>query len=138
MTNERRKAVFTLGGTLIIGFLLGMLIPGLFQKIREHRGRPERGIESEHKRDWFTGTINHIVKPDSAQARKIKPVTDWASARIDSLETSSNRDLAVVLDSVKMRIKPMVTAEQFKRLDEFDARAKGHWNGRGRHPGRGK
>jgi hypothetical protein len=141
MTSERKKAILTLTGTLIIGILLGMLIPGLFHKVR---GRGEGGYsdrrggsEIEHKREWFTGTIYRIIQPDSAQAKQIKPITQWAAARIDSLETSSNEGLAAVMDSVKMKLKPIITQEQFKRLDDFDARAKGHWQGgRGRHGSR--
>jgi len=135
MNSERKKAVLTLTGTLIIGVLLGMLVPGLFHKVkeREHRGRGDRGMEPEHKKEWFTGTIYKIIQPDSDQAKRIRPVTEWASRQIDSLEVSSNLGLAAVLDSVKKQLKPMITEEQFKRLDEFDSKAKGQWRGRGRH-----
>ncbi len=139
MNSERKKAVLTLTGTLIIGIFLGLLVPGLFHKVRErggdHRGggRGDRGREPENKKEWFTETIYRIIQPDSSQAKKIKPVTQWASNQIDSLEASSNHGLAAVLDSVKKQLKPVITEEQFKRLDEFDNKAKGHWRGRGHH-----
>lgn len=137
MNSERKKAVLTLAGTLIIGIFLGLLVPGLFHKVRErggnHRGRADGGRESENKKEWFTGTIYRILQPDSIQAKKIKPITEWASHQIDSLEASSNRGLANVLDSVKKQLQPIITEEQFRRLDEFDNRAKGRWRGRGHH-----
>src|SRR6478736_9390816 len=99
MTNERRKALLTLAGTLIIGILLGLLLPGLFHKMKGRNsagyGREKTGMD--HKREWFTGTINRIVQPDSSQANRIAPITKWAAAKIDSIETSSNNGLAAVL-----------------------------------------
>lgn len=133
MTNERKKAILTLTSTLIIGILLGMLVPGLFHKVRSHRGIGDRAIKPQQKREWFTGTIYKIIQPDSNQAKQIRPVAEWASIKIDSIEASSNQGLANVLDSVKKQIKPMITEEQFVRLEAFDAKAKGHWRGRGRN-----
>ena len=135
MTNERKKAILTLIATLIIGILLGMLLPGLFHKIkaRNYDGRKGGRSGMEHKREWFTGTIYRIVQPDSAQAKQIEPITRWAAGQIDSIEASSNRGLAAVMDSVKIKLKPIVTNEQLKRLDEFDAKAKGRWHSGGKH-----
>lgn len=135
MTSERKKAILTLVGTLVIGILLGMLLPGLFHKMRDRgmRGRDFKKPETEHKREWFTGTIYHIIQPDSAQTIQIKPVTTWAATEIDSVDASANQAMAKILDSVKVQLKPILTEEQFKRLDEFDTRAQKHWKGRGRH-----
>jgi len=135
MTNERKKAILTLAVTLIVGILLGMLLPGLFHKMNgrgyEKRGGGRPGMD--HKKEWFTGTIYRIVQPDSAQAKQIKPIAKWAASKIDSIEASSNRGLAAILDSVKIKLKPIITEEQFKRLNEFDSKAKGQWHGKGRH-----
>ncbi len=37
-----------------------------------------------------------------------------------------------VLDSVKSQLRPIITAEQQKRLDHFDANVKKKWKGRGK------
>lgn len=134
MNKDRRKAALILIAAVVAGMLLGLLIPGLFHKVRDrgHRGG-DRGRHPQEKKEWFTKTIYRIIEPDSNQMKQIKPITDWASQQIDSLETSSNRQLASVLDSVKQQLKPLVTEEQYKRLDEFENRASGHWEGRERH-----
>jgi hypothetical protein len=138
MNTERKKAILTLTGTLLIGILLGILVPGIVRKVRKEgdhaRGnRGGRKMEVENKKEWFTGAIYKIVQPDSNQIRKIKPIAEWASTQIDSIEASSNAGLATVLDSVKKQLKPIITEKQFKRLEEFDSKAKGHWRDRGRH-----
>ena len=129
MTTERRKAILILSGVLIVGFLIGFLTHGfVFNYQRHHmKQRGGRGHMSVNKKDWFIGTIYRIVQPDSGQTEAIKPITGWASAQIDSLEQYSNRRLADVLDSVKAQLKPIISADQYGRLDEFDSKARGHW-----------
>ena len=132
MTSERRKSILILCATLIVGILLGLLVPGFFHKYRggQHgRGGSNRG--GGHKKEWFAGTIYRVVKPDSTQAKQIKPITEWASQQIEAAEVESNAKLSAIMDSVKVQLKPILNEEQLKRLDEFDARAKGHWEGRG-------
>jgi len=134
MNKERRKAALILVAAVVAGVRLGLVIPGLVYKVKNkgHRGG-EPGRQPEDKKEWFTNTIYRIIEPDSNQVRKIKPITEWASRKIDSLEISSNYQLASVLDSVKQQLKPIITEEQYRRLDEFDNRASGHWRGRERH-----
>ncbi|HEX5168219.1 MAG TPA: hypothetical protein VFW11_03540 [Cyclobacteriaceae bacterium] len=134
MTNERKKSIIILVSTLTIGIILGILIPGFFYKVNHrqlHSGQPRH--EPPGKREWFVGTINRIVMPDSAQSRQIRPITAWAATEIDSIEQRANAQMGNVLDSVKSQLKPILTPGQWERLDKFDAEAKGRWNGRRRH-----
>jgi hypothetical protein len=139
MNKERRNAVLIVVGAVIVGIFLGLLVPGLFHKLNERggHGRGDRGHgkgddRPVNKKEWFKNTLYHIIEPDNSQLSKIEPITQWASKRIDSLEASSNRQLASVLDSVRAQLKPIITEEQFKRLSEFKDRADGHWRGKGR------
>jgi hypothetical protein len=133
MTRERRITVLVLIGTLIVGVLIGMLTPGLFHKYRggmQHgHGRP--GHSDEGKKEWFAHTIDRIVQPDSIQAKKIEPITTWASQQIESLEISSNARMSEIMDSVKEQLQPILTEEQQKRLSEFHNTARGKWKGDG-------
>ena len=134
MTSERRKSILILCATLIVGILIGLLVPGFFHKYqggRQH-GRGGRDMGNERKKEWFASTIYRIVKPDSVQAKQIKPIADWATQRIEAIEIFSNARMNAVLDSVKSQLKPILTEEQQQRLDEFNTRAKKQWNGGGR------
>ena len=132
MTSERKKTILILIGVLILGFLSGFLVHGfVFRQQRSHQQeRSGQAQMREHKKDWFVGTIHRIVRPDSAQAKQIKPITTRAAAQIDSVERYSNQQLADILDSVKVQLEPILTPEQLQRLNDFDSRAKGHWRGR--------
>lgn len=136
MTTERKKAILILSAVLIVGFLSGFLVHGFIGRYqRNHQQeRGGRGRMPGDKKDWFVGTIYRIVQPDSAQLKEIKPITQWAAAQIDSVERNSNQRLADILDSVKVQLKPIITSEQLQRLDEFDAKARGHWRGRRKGP----
>lgn len=133
MTSERKKTILILCATLVVGILIGLLVPGIFHKYRGNRqyGRGHYDRGSDHKKEWFVGTINRVVKPDSAQARQIKPITDWASQQIEAVEISSNSQMSAILDSVKTQLKPILTAEQQQRLTQFHSKAQGRWRGNG-------
>jgi hypothetical protein len=131
MTSERRKSILILSATLIVGILIGLLVPGFFHKYEGRRhGRGGREISNERKKEWFASTIYKIVKPDSAQVKQIKPITEWASQQIEAIEISSNSQMSAVLDSVKVQLKPILTDEQQQRLVEFHERAQGRWKGK--------
>lgn len=136
MTSERRKSILILCATLLVGILIGLLVPGFFHKYDGRRhGRGGREITNEGKKEWFASTIYKIVKPDSAQAKQIRPITDWASQQIEVIEVSSNSQMSAVLDSVKSQLKPILTEEQQQRLVEFHEKAQGRWKGNGDRKG---
>jgi len=133
MTSERRKSILILCATLLVGILVGLLVPGFFHKYEGRRhGRGGREMSNEGKKEWFAGTIYRVVKPDSAQAKQIKPITDWAAQQIEAIEVSSNSQMSAVLDSVKAQLKPIRTEEQQQRLVEFHEKAEGRWRGHDR------
>ena len=140
MTSERKKSIFILCFTLLVGILLGLLVPGFFHKLEARRGHDSpnhggRAYDSDHKKQWFVGTINRIIEADSVQAKQIRPVTEWAAMQIDSIEQSANRRMSALLDTLRIQLRPIITDAQMNRLEEFDTRAKENWRGRG-HPER--
>lgn len=129
MTSERKKAIATLSATLLVGIFIGILVPGFVGRFREGGRHPMevRGRRGDDKKAWFEHTLYKVVQPDSAQAQKIKPITAWASEQVAQIENTSNQELSKVMDSVNVQLKPIVTPEQLKRLDNFSERARGHW-----------
>lgn len=138
MTTERIKSIGILVATLIIGVFLGLLVPGLFHKFDRRHGMERGGPMPERKGDWFVRTLHRIVQPTSEQEAKFKPVASWAAARLDSIEQLANAEAKRVLDSVKTQLHPIVTEEQWSRLEKFDEQAKEKWHGHGPRGGRGR
>ena len=128
MTSERKKTILILCATLVVGVLIGLLVPGFFHKYEGRRGGRE--MSNKGKKEWFASTIYRVVKPDSAQAKQIKPITEWDSQQIEAIEVSSNSQMSVVLDSVKIQLKSILTEEQQQRLVEFHEKAHGRWKGK--------
>ena len=87
MTNERKKAVLYLVLTLVFGILIGALIPGFFGRFHEGgRMRDQRG-------GGLTHIISRVVKPDSVQATRIKPIIAQTASRIEGLQNGCNQEV---------------------------------------------
>ena len=121
--------------TLIIGILVGVLAPGLFHKVKRRTGKANYhgdSLRHDQKANWFSETITRIVQPDSTQSQKVTTITKNAAMEIDSIESRANIKMSMVLDSVKVQLKPILNDEQWKRLQEFDTKAKSNWHRRRR------
>src|SRR3954470_21458748 len=131
MTKERMKSIGVLVATLVIGVLLGLLIPGFYHKARgrnEQQGnRGSHEYANEKRHDWFEQKLTHILGADSTQRDKIKPIATWAAARLESIETSAKLNASHVLDSMKVQLRPIVTDEQMQKLEAFERDAKSKW-----------
>jgi len=73
--------------------------------------------------------IFRIVRPDSTQAAKIRPVVKEASNKIHAVGSRGGHQIMSIMDSLKLQLKPILTKEQLKRLDGFTERARGRWKG---------
>jgi hypothetical protein len=130
MTEERRKALLTMGATFVLGLIIGALVTGLFARQFYHgRGGPrgERREMKEGRRGTLTDRIFKIVNADASQKKLMKPIIDQTIARLDGIEEESNKDAYAQLDSMKAKLQPILAAEQMERLSKYlSARLKAH------------
>ncbi len=134
MNTSRRKSILILIATLFFGVLLGLLVPAVVHKINERKVTVSRRAygDGHHRRMRFAGTLEHVISPDSEQRERMRPVVEWAGTRIDSIESSANRQVEMVLDSLSENLAPILTEEQRERLEAFHDRARNNWR---RHDG---
>ena len=138
MTTDRKKAILFLSLTFIIGILIGSLIPAFYGRFRHRDAREMHGRDNKmerpegNKREWLTRKIIQIVKPDSAQVKEIRPITMQAATQIGELEKNSNEKMIVIMDSLKLKLQPVLTAEQNQRLEDFSSKARQRWGRDGR------
>jgi len=122
MTPERRRALLTMGATLVIGIIIGALATGMFARQFYHGRGGKRG-EGREMRDGRRGTLTDkifkVVKADSSQQKTMKPILDQTMSRLDEVEEKSNQDAYAELDSLKTKLHPILTAEQAERLEKF-------------------
>ena len=127
MTTERRKAMLFLILTLVVGILIGALVPGFFGRMRRDSRKTmsqteQRGDRGGSRRTGFQKMIYRIAQVDSSQRQQIQPILDEASGKIESLEKISNGRMTEIMDSMKVKLKPMLREDQNKRLEDFSSR----------------
>ena len=125
MTNERKKAVLYLVITLVLGILIGTLVPGFFGRFRDRGGRMR-----DQRGGGLTHIISRVVKPDSAQAARIKPIVAQTASRIEVLQIGCNQEVKSVMDSLRLQLQPILTKNQLNEFDEFLTKGKDRWKGR--------
>jgi hypothetical protein len=134
MTPERRKAILFLSLTLVIGILIGSMLPGFFYRMRhnkwkEHGRNSQSHDRSEMRRNGFERKIYEITRADSSQIKAIKPILDQTSAKIDALQQQSFASMSAVMDSMKMKLRPLLNDEQMKNLEDFSQKARARRRG---------
>lgn len=134
MTPERKKAALYLTITLVVGILIGSLVPAFFGRMRRdgmrERGRVEqRGERRSDRRMGFEKMIFRITQPDSTQRPQIQAILNETSAKIETLEHSSNVRMAELMDSLKIKLQPVLTPEQMKRLEDFSQKTRARRRG---------
>jgi len=117
MTSERKRALITILTTLVIGILIGALGVGLWSK-QTQRSRSSASWRKDGK-DAFVKKIFTVVEADSAQAKQIRPLINETMAEIDSLQKQTDREVVKVVDSLEMKLKPILTENQMQQLKEF-------------------
>ncbi len=77
--------------------------------------------ENSDKRN-LSDRVYHITQADSVQKTKMKPAVDHASKRLEALRTSYSKQEKIVLDSLRLQVKPYLKEEQIKKLDDWKNR----------------
>jgi hypothetical protein len=116
MTKERRRALIYLALTFVVGLALGALIPGFLGRFhhREKMARPQKG--GEH---GLSAMIFRVVKPDSVQAAKMRPLIHETGEKIHALQRDCNGEVKSMMDSLRTKLNPMLNSEQHDKLEKF-------------------
>jgi hypothetical protein len=115
--NVSRSAGLLLLATLAVGVALGALGAGALRPRLERinpppprQGGPPAGGFAEH--------IMSVIDPsDSAQESKVRAVVERTAARNRSSIEGLNQSLRASVDSMRVELTPMLTADQRERLD---------------------
>ncbi len=112
----KAKPVLLIIGTLIIGFVLGMLTSA---QIRLHKLSPVRVFFSEERfRDGFYKTI----QPDEKQKAKIDLILDKYAKINSELQDTFRKEMDLNMTEFRKEIDSNLTKEQLARLKDMDER----------------
>ncbi|MFQ5571182.1 MAG: hypothetical protein ACE5G0_16000 [Rhodothermales bacterium] len=108
----RTKSILLLGGTILIGMLLGALINGMVMRQRlEQIG--ELGTPS----GLFFVLEDAVRLEDEAQRRAIRAVLEEAAARAMDIREHSRREMHNLRDSIRAELVPLLSEDQLERLE---------------------
>lgn len=110
----RAKPVIVIIGTLLIGFILGMLTSA---QIRFHKLKPVRVYFSEERfRDGFYKTI----QPDEKQKVIIEEVLNKYAKINSEIQDNFRKEFDQSMSEMRKEIDSNLTKEQIARLKEMD------------------
>ena len=126
----------TIGGTLIVGILIGVLIMSLLARQhyrgdkshskgdRNHNGSDRnrsgsRGHSESRNRDGFLDKIAHVTDATAEQKEKMKPFVKEAISQIDSLQEQSETEVIGIMSKLKLKLSKVLSPEQIEKFDKF-------------------
>jgi hypothetical protein len=112
----KTKPLLIIAGTLIIGFVLGMLTSA---QIRYRRLNPVRMFFSEER---FREGFYRTVQPDEQQKAKIDLVLDKYGRITGDLQHSFRKELDSTMREFHKEVDTYLTKDQISRLREMDER----------------
>lgn len=121
MAPERRKAFIIMVTTFLIGILVGILSTILWSKYAGI-GRPTGWRDGGRER--FIQKILSVVEADSVQAQRMRPLLNQTMTRIDSLQHTTGREVHTLVDSLEIKLQPILNPEQLKKLNQFHQRGR--------------
>ena len=122
MTQERRRAFIIVATMFIAGVLVGILATGVWHKYSGSGRRPMGWREGGKER--FLQKILSIAEADSLQAKQMRPIMNEAMSRIDYLQQTTDREVRAVVDSLGLKLEPILRPEQLQKLKEFHERGR--------------
>lgn len=123
MTPERKRALFLIIITLVIGILIGALGVGLMGR-QSRRGGNTSANWRQAGKEIFMQRIMKEAKADSSQAKQMRPLMLETMARIDSIQLETDHKVQAVIAEFEENLKPILREDQLQRLREFHRRGK--------------
>jgi len=128
----RAQSLLILAGTLIVGIAIGALATGAIFNARMDTLRALRSPGGMQER------ILAVIQPESPQqAEQIQTILSDTEKRLRELRRAQSRPFRAVIDSMHLQMQPVLSAEQWERLETWREQDRKHWRKGppGRHKG---
>ncbi|MGA2382618.1 MAG: hypothetical protein ABSG61_04205 [Gemmatimonadales bacterium] len=104
------KSVAILVATLALGVVLGMVGQGLLMRDRARR------VAELRTPPGFVSLVEEVIQPRAEQEARIRPILEESARSYDSAVASARVELGAVLDSMKLKLAPLLDDRQRERL----------------------
>ena len=112
------KAILTIFVSLVLGFILGFLVSGQIRK---------QEINKKHSHSYHEMFIYRtlgVVKPSEVQKDTILPVVEEYAVKALDLKNKVGNEFDSLMYKMNQDLRPFITDEQFRRLEENANRLK--------------
>jgi len=112
------RAVLTIIISLLVGFVFGYLTSGQLVKHEMQKRR------SHSYQETFVFRTLSVIHPTENQKDSIMPILNNYATRAVTLKDKVSKDFEALMTEMKLELKPYLTEEQFKMLQENNERHK--------------
>ena len=123
---QTRTSVAMIGGSLLIGLVLGLMLQGLLHQLRSSR------IGMLRREDGFVRHMESIIRPRPDQRAAVEALLRATGAHDQQIISVAHMQLRASLDDLHRQLQPLLDADQWQRLqrmgrlpDPFGARPPG-------------
>lgn len=119
-----KRNIVTLGALSALS--LGSFV---FAQDQDLGGREQHGGRGGYRHDSLE-KITERLNLTPEQKAKIQPILDQAKPQIEAIRRDAMEKAKAVMDNTRQQIRPMLTADQQKQLDEAQNERRGGHDGR--------
>lgn len=106
------KSALILAATLALGIIIGMMTQALMARGRAHQLAGLRGPPG------FVAHLERVLAPDVGQATQVRAILEATATRNGAIIGAAHQALRTELDSMKLRLGPVLTEAQKQRLED--------------------
>jgi len=107
----KKKSIFMLLGTLVIGIIIGGVFMGIFT---HHKWKTFSEPPTKEK---FVQRTIHMIDPDEAQLNQIKPIIDKYSEKAYTFSKENMNLMSANFESLYSELKPFLTDKQKQKFE---------------------
>lgn len=108
------KSAAILAATLLLGMVLGMMTQAVLARGRSNQLAELRGPPG------FVAHLERVLAPSPDQAAGIRSILEETAARNGTIIRSARDGLRTELDSMAIRLAPLLTDAQRRRLESLE------------------
>ncbi len=106
------RAIITIVISLLVGFVLGFLTEGQIVKRNRHNWQKVSYTQ------MFENRVIHKIGPSETQKEQILPIIRSYAVKMSELRSSTGQKFMELRNQMNSELQPLLTDEQFKRLQE--------------------
>lgn len=125
MTPERKRSILVIALTFILGIAIGVLATGLLARKHYHNRERATTEQRAKQKEGFVMKLLRVMDANEKQQTELKPIIENYVHKIDSVQEYRQAETKALLLELQSKIKPLVSDDQFQKLQSFNSKTMG-------------